>query len=259
MTKHASRLAALVVSLSILITGCASAPQTKQVAQNEKARQDIEKITRVEIFYHQPEYVVMDLGGSSASGMAGIFGVFGTLAGAAIDAGSKLTFKERAEARSKEFTALLKDSSTPDLTALQAGHLAELIKKSGREVTLTSVGRPGKETSMMDVASATGINTDPGTARLILRVTSGYTAESATASYRSTVITEFVLRDASGKRLVSMYMNKRDNGETYSTFDSLKSASKVAAESLNKDALQHADDVYRGTFDLPQIAAVAAR
>ncbi|MCA1323768.1 hypothetical protein [Herbaspirillum sp. alder98] len=244
MKKTSSLLVTVTACIVFLISGCASAP--KQVEQKERARKDIEKITAVEIFYHPTHYVVMDLGGSSVSGIGGIFGVFGAIAGAAIEASSKLTFKERTEARSKEFMALLKDAKTPDLNAAQAEYLATLIRKSGREVIVTAVERPTQETSLMDVKDG-----EPGVARLILRVTSGYTAETATASYKSTAITEFALRNPTGKRLVSMELSKRDNGETYSTFDSLKAASTVAAESLAKDANQQADSIFRQTFDLP--------
>ncbi|WP_457832457.1 hypothetical protein, partial [Staphylococcus aureus] len=60
------------------------------------ARNEIEKITRVEIFYHPSEYGVMDLGGSGAAGMSGAFGIFGLVAGLALDASSKLSFADRA-------------------------------------------------------------------------------------------------------------------------------------------------------------------
>ncbi|MFX5793818.1 hypothetical protein ABTD98_22375, partial [Acinetobacter baumannii] len=69
--------------------------------------------------------------------MSGAFGIFGLVAGLALDASSKLSFADRAAARSKEFTALLKDKGTPDINAAQAEYLAGLIRKSGREVIVT--------------------------------------------------------------------------------------------------------------------------
>lgn len=267
MKKPASLVVALLTSVSLLVTGCASAPQSKPVAQNELARKDIEKITRVEIFYHPAHYGVMDLGGSGAAGMSGAFGIFGLMAGLALHANSKLTVVERTEARSKEFTALLKDKGTPDVNAAQAEYLAELIRKSGREVILTSVKRPTGETPLMDVTTASSSDAatavpvalnQPGTARLILRLTSAYGAESATSSYQSLMITDAVLRDASGKRLVSMELTKKDNGETYSTFESLKANADEAALSLNKDAVEQAQQVFHNTFDLPPLNTTVA-
>ncbi len=269
MKKPASLFVALLASVSLLVTGCASAPRSKPVAQNEMARNEIEKITRVEIFYHPSEYGVMDLGGSGAAGMSGAFGIFGLVAGLALDASSKLSFADRAAARSKEFTALLKDKGTPDINAAQAEYLAGLIRKSGREVIVTSVKRPTGETPLMDVTTASSTAaasampvalTQPGTARLILRVTTGYGAESATASYRSLMITHAVLREPGGKRLVFMELTKKDNGETYSTFESLKSNADEAALSLNKDAVEQAQQVFHNTFDLPpRTTTVAAK
>ncbi|MEB0140702.1 MULTISPECIES: hypothetical protein [unclassified Undibacterium] len=248
--KNKSLLLASLIFGIVLITGCTTTPVV--VSQKEVARKDIEKISKIEIFYQPSEYVVMDLGGSSASGVAGIFGVFGTIAGIAIDASSKLTFRERASARSKEFTDLLKAEKAPDINALQAEYLAALIKKSGRDVKLTSIAQPTEIASLMDVKKPTdnNLNDHQGYARLILRVTSGYTAESATSSYKSLAATEYVLRDHEGKRLVSENLINKDNGETYMTFDRLKSSSKVAAESLGKNTIAQADEIFRQTFDL---------
>ena len=267
MKKPASLLVALAASTALLLNGCASAPATKPVSQQELMRKDIEQITKVEIFYHPSEYAIVDLGGSDARGLAGAFGFFGLMAGLALDAGSKLTYQDRAEARSKEFTALMKDQGTPDLNAIQAERLAELIRQSGREVVITSTKRPSQDLLKMDVTPASGDQNasastsptnDAGTARLILRVSAGYGAESAMAVYHSMVLTDAVLRDANGKRLITLRLEKQNSGETYRTFEGLKSSAPDAMAVLKKDALAQAEHVYEGTFDLPKLTAAVA-
>ncbi|MBB3214377.1 hypothetical protein FHW67_003694 [Herbaspirillum sp. Sphag1AN] len=254
MKKHPSLLVALLACVIALSAGCASTPE--HVPQKETARADIEKITKVDIFYHPAEYSVVDAGGSSLSGLASFLGPIGTLAGAALDAGSKLTVAERATARSKEFTALIEDAGTPEITLMQAERLAERIRESGREVRLISVKRPLGKMSAMDASDPEAATADymPDRARLVLRVTPGYRAESAMSSFQSVMTTAFVLRDAEGKHLVSYSLRKQDNGETYMAYEGLKEAAATAAASLLKDALAQADDVFVMTFDLAPVA-----
>lgn len=245
MSKFLSVLLALSIVLSV---GCATAPQPSP-SQKEVHRYAIERISKVEIFYHPAEYSVVDLGGSKASQMAGVFGLFGMFAILAAEAGSKLTAVERTEARSQEFDQLIQADKMADIHLAQAQQLAALIQGTGREVKLTKIERPSGGKSLA-VSTQPKLDFTEGYAPLLLRVTTGYGAESATASYKSIALTEFALFDAGSHKqvLVTAQLKKRDNGVTYQTFDGLKSSRALAVESLQRDLGEAAQLVFNATF-----------
>lgn len=241
-------LSALVIFTTVISVGCTFAPQASP-SQKEVNHDAIERISKVEVFYHPAEYAVVDLGGSKASQMAGVFGVLGMLAILAAEAGSKLTAVDRTEARSKEFDQLIQADNMADIHLVQAQQLAALIQGTGREVKLTKIERPSGGDSLA-ISTRPTLDFTEGYAPLLLRVTTGYGAESATASYKSMALTEFALFDAgSPKRvLVTDQLKKRDNGVTYQTFDGLKSSRALAVESLQRDLGEAAQLVFNATF-----------
>jgi len=238
----------MVIFATVVSVGCTFAPQASP-SQKEVNHDAIGRISSVEIFYHPAEYSVVDLGGSKASQMAGAFGVLGMFAILAAEAGSKLTAVERTEARSKEFDQLIQADRMADIHHVQAQQLAALIQGTGREVKLTKIARPSGGKSL---ASSTQpeLRFNKGYAPLLLRVTTGYGAESATAAYKSIALTEFALLDAGSHKqvLVADQLKKRDNGVTYQTFDGLKSSRALAVESLQRDLGEAAQLVFNATF-----------
>ena len=237
------------LAVSILITGCASTPP--KLTQKELAKEELAKISKVEIYYHPSSYTIVDGGGSSMAGLGGALGLFGMFAALAVDAGSKLTAVERAEARSKEFNQLMLDAQVADINKEQAEAIARMIASTGREVKLTAIKRPAGDFSK-DQEFASNVQWSEGYAPLILRATTGYAAESATASYQSVAVTEYVLKDASGKQLIKNKLIRRGSGDTYQTFDGLKGATGAVVVVLNKDMQTQATELHQQSFEPEQ-------
>ena len=242
------RKSLLVAICATLITGCATKTVVPPIAQ-ELNQAVIRKITKVEVFYHPAEFAVVDLGGSGAAGMAGILGPVGMLIALGMDASSKLTFKQRVEARSKQFDAAVKTSSLSDVNLLQAEYLAQAIRRTGREARISKIERPlGGDAKAM----AMGLGWKPADdhAGMVVRTTVGYGAESATASYKSIAINDFLLTDADGKTLAFGRAQRKDNGVTYQTFSGLLESHKTAVNSLTQDLIRNADEAMKKTLDL---------
>lgn len=255
MSKFFSALMCLAIVFSV---GCASV-RHPSASQKEVNHDAIQRISKVEIFYHPAEYSVIDLGGSKASQMAGVFGPLGLLAVLAAEAGSKLTALDRAQARSKEFDQLIQADQMADINLVQAKQLATLIQDTGRDVKLTMIQRPQGE--RLATPTQPKLEFTAGYAPLLLRVTTGYGAESATAAYKSIAVTEFALFDDTTQErlLVTDQLKKRDNGVTYQTFDGLKSSRALAVESLQRDQEDAAQLVFNATFAPMEVPATVKK
>ena len=229
-------------SLAILITllsGCATAPQ---ITEKEKNLAAITTTTNVEVFYNDQDFVVLDLGGSGASGLSGLLGPLGSIVGALGDAVSKGTMKSRTDSRSKEFTAaVMRSKPDTDINAEFANQLANSLRKVGKTVKVSRVKRVlGNDGVLASTASLDHIPTI-GYAKLFLRTTTGYAAESATSSFKSLIVLETTLEDEHGNALVHHNETKRDFSESYFTFSGLLGDHQKAAIAL-KDGLNSMAD-----------------
>ena len=179
----------LTVSL-ILLAGCATGPDKAALAARKQAT---DPLTKVEILYNAPEeLVVLDGGGSGAAGFSALLGPVGMLIALGVNAGSKLSAAERAEARSKEFTAAVRKSvAAQEMNQQFAQALAARIRASGREVKLTPTKRangPLPDIKVPEVQQAADY------APLMVRITTGYGAKDSTSAFRPLVTIEYVLK-----------------------------------------------------------------
>lgn len=243
-----------VAIIVALLSGCAT--QTPAyVMQKKNSRQAIEKIRNVEIFYHaDDDYTVVDRGGSGMTGMAGLLGPVGLLVALGADAGSKMTVAERAKERTKEFSSAMR-SSLPDggLNAQFANKLADLLRESGRTVKLTQIERPsGSE--RLAASTAKNLNLTEDFAPVVLRITAGFGAESATSSYKPFVAAEYVLKNTAGNVLVENRETINNDSKTYMTYQGLLEDHKEAGEMLRKDILLLALVAHKKLFDLSELS-----
>lgn len=221
------------VSLTILITllsACATAPQTSEKDQNRAA---ITNIANVEIFYNEEAFPIIDLGGSGASGLSGMFGPLGAVVGVFADGVSKSTMKSRAESRTEEFTAAVKQSNPhADINAEFANELASQLRKTGKTVKVTQIQRPMGNGGLLASTASTDHVPTKGYAKLFVRTTTGYGAESATSSFESLIVLETTLEDERGNALMHHNATKRNFSESYFTYRGLLGSHKKAVEAL---------------------------
>lgn len=247
-----NKLASVVVIIGLL-SACATHTPA-YVMQKKSNRQSIEKIQNVEIFYHADGiYPVIDRGGSAMTGMAGLLGPVGMLVALGADAGSKLTMAERAEARTKEFTKAVRDSfSGESLNAQFANKLADLLRENGRTVKLTQIERPAGN-ARLAASTAKDMTPAENFAPLVLRITTGYGAESATSSYQPVIVAEYVLKNSSGHVLVESRESINEGGNSYLTYQGLLEDHRNAGEALRKELVALAPLAHKKMFDLSEL------
>lgn len=237
------------ISLALVLaflTGCA----TQKVSLKESNREVITGLSNIEILYHDTkDFPVVDLGGSKASGLAGLFGPIGLAVAIVADGASKLTMKERAEKRAAEFTAAI-NSSIPNanINVEFANLVAEQLRSRGKQVKVTKIKRP-IDWEKPQTEDAQDLPHTTGYARLILRTATGYGAESATSRYEALIILDAVLQDDTGKTLAGHSETKRNFNETYRTYNELLNDHKRAAEALRAELNNMAEGTYRTFFE----------
>lgn len=243
------KLVSIIIGITLL-AGCAVRPPA-YVTQKQSNQHAIEKIQKIEILYHaDDEYPIIDRGGSGMTGMAGLLGPVGLLIAVGADAGSKLSVAERAASRSKEFTKAI-HVSFPDqgLNSQFANKLADLLRASGRTVRLTQVERPvGND--ILSMSTIKGVQQSEGYAPLVLRITTGYGADSATSSYRPILVTEYVLKDEAKKVLVENKETSNEGEKTYLTYQGLLEDHIEAREQLRHGLMSLAAVAYKKMFDM---------
>lgn len=237
------KLLALSTVIAMLV-GCAAAPDNSALMARKEA---VAAVSKVEIFYNgQDELAVIDRGGSSMTGMAGLFGPVGMLMALGADAGSKLTMAERAEARSKAFTAAVDQGTSPRTLNQQfAESLASRIRATGREVRLT----PTKRISG-DLSKSTFPETQftAGYTPLVVRITTGYGASDAMSMYRPIIVVEQSLKNGDPTRVhQNIYRSQRDE-PSYMRYDSLLEQHAAAHEGLRQGLAAAVDPVYQRMF-----------
>ncbi|WP_152680213.1 hypothetical protein [Chromobacterium subtsugae] len=232
---------ALVIAASSM-SGCSSAKKprkNKYLAQASSAA----AIKNIDIYYHKADYGVMDLDGSSGLQVGGLFGAVGLLASLGAEAASRATAKDRSVARSEEFSKLMNSlDGDNDIDLAQAKKLADMLTASGRTVRLVEIKRPQAERLLLD--QTPNLPDSDENAVLVLRTTLGYGAESATASYKSIVVTEYVLQKINGEVVHRGKQTIHDDGQTYMTFSGLKEAYVETHQALGKDAQTIADRIF---------------
>jgi hypothetical protein len=238
-----------------LLSGCA-APLPQYLSQKKENQAAIGKIQQVEIFYHADDgYVVLDLGGSSMTGLGGLLGPIGALVALAADAGSKLTMAERAAGRTKEFTnAVRQRFPGQDLNLEFAQKLAALIQETGRTVKITKIDRPTGD-MLMSKSIPTNLPVTENHVPVLLRISSGYGAESATTSYRPFIKAEYVLARDAKQVYVENSMTVKDGAKTYLTYPELLADHEAASNELKSILISLAPTAYKNMFDLGELAA----
>ena len=234
---------------ALLLAGCASGPDT---AALDSRKTELATMPKIEIFYNdKDELVVMDGGGSSMAGLGGIFGPVGMLFALGADAASKLTLAERAEARSKEFSALVSKSETAQTLNRQfAEELATRIRAGGKEVKVTPVQRIKGD---LGSASMPDASFTAGYAPLVLRITTGYGAKDATSSYRPIIVIEQALkRDGQQKALYQNTFTSPGDEPNYMAYSSLLERNKEAHDGLRRGMVNAADAIYKSMFVVGQ-------
>lgn len=234
-----------LLTAALVLVGCAAGPDKVALQARKEA---LAKISKVEIFYNgKDELAVIDGGGSSMTGMAGLFGPIGLLVALGADAGSKLTLVERAGARSKEFTAVIGKSETAQTLNRQfAEEVATRIRASGKEVKITPVGRFNGDLASSKIGDA---EFTPGYAPLFLRITTGYGAKDALSSYRPVIVIEQALkRDSQEKTLYQTAFTSPTGEPTYMAYSTLLERNKEAHDGLRRAMINAADAVYKSMF-----------
>lgn len=229
-----------------LLSSCAS-QQVATPSLKEVNRVKVNSISKVEVFYHEDIYSIIDLGGSGLSGLSGLFGPLGTLVGMTADSASKGTMKSRAETRSEEFTKYVLQDNTSSLSYDFANALADKLKAEGKQVKVTKINRPMGDNSLV-LSTTSDITPTSDYARLILRITPGYGAQSATSSYQSLMLIETLLQDEYGGPISEYKVTKRNFSESYFTFAGLLSDHKKAFNDLKVGAISTTPSFYSGLF-----------
>jgi hypothetical protein len=214
-----------------------------------QARKDAtNKLPKIELLYNeQDDLVVMDLGGSNMTGMAGLLGPIGLLMAAGIDASSKLSMAERTEKRSKEFTSVVQKNATGGgLNRQFAEQLASRIRAGGREVKVTPTKRAIGALSKM---STPDTQPSPDYAPLVIRITTGYGAKDATSSFQPFIDIGYQLKNAEKIVVYQSSYVKRPDQPSYFTYDALLTQHAAAREGLVLGLAGAVDSVYRGLFE----------
>jgi hypothetical protein len=231
---------------SIVLAGCAAGPNKAALQARKEA---LATISKVEVFYNgKDELGVIDGGGSSMTGLAGLFGPIGLLVAVGADAGSKLTLTERAAARSKEFTTVIGKSETAQTLNHQfAEELAARIRASGKEVKITPIQRiKGGALASNRLPDA---EFTPGYAPLFLRITTGYGAKDALSSYRPVIVIELALkRDSQAMTVYENTFTSPADEPTYMTYSTLLGRHREAHDGLRRGMVNAVDAVYKSMF-----------
>lgn len=231
-----------------LLGACASRrPDEQAVRRRQEA---VDAMRRVEVIHNsEPEIPIVDLGGSGLAGLSGVFGLPGLLLGVGADAASKLSAGGRADTRSKEFTDAAQ-RSLPDqnLPVLCAQRVADLLRGIGREVKVTAAARAVGSSRLAD--SSLSIPVTPGFAALILRITAGYGAQSATSSYRPLIAIESVLRQADGALVHEDAIRRNGDDPSYLTYSGLLADHRSAFNGLRTLLLQAAEVAFEHQFSV---------
>lgn len=238
-----------LLTVALLLVGCATKPDT---ASLDSRRAALATMPKIEIFYNdKEELVVIDSGGSSMAGMAGIFGPIGMLVALGADAASKLTFAERAETRSKEFTALVGKSETPQTLNRQfVEELAARIRAGGKEVKVTPVQRIKGD---LDSGNMPDASFTDGYAPLVLRITTGYGATDALSRYKPVIVVEQALkRDGQEKALYRSTFTSPADEPNYMAYSTLLERNKEAHDGLRREMVNAADLIYKSMFLVAQ-------
>jgi hypothetical protein len=216
-----------VIAVTMLVlSGCAS------VSQKEQNKAEISAIKNVEIFYHPDAYAIV------VRPAEGLFAL------------ASIGEAERTERRSKAFTNAVQESfPDKDLNLQFAQKLAAQIQTGGRIVKITKIERPVGDQDMFKTPAYLNAPKTPGFAPLVLRITTGYGAQSFMSSFGSIVHVGFELGGTGDqKELISTWSQEGQKGETYMQFDSLLAAHKSAYEELRAELISLAPEVYDKTF-----------
>lgn len=242
----------------LVLSGCAVQQPTPNYELDKQVnRAAIQSGKKVEIFYHPDEFAVVDLGGSKSVGLLGILGPVGMLVGMAADTAHKLDAGSRTERRSEEFSKLVAENlPNESINRAFAMLLGEQIEKDGREVRITRVARPHGSDDLA-LSTSDDLVPTPGYMQLLLRLSVGYGATSATASYIPMTIIEYALKDAEGKALVSRSFTRfyGESDKTFLTYAGLLGDYRGARDELSARLNYWAEPVYAQIFRFPDAVA----
>ncbi|SSW65519.1 hypothetical protein AVE30378_01682 [Achromobacter veterisilvae] len=235
----------------IVLGGCAVQQPTPKFELDKQAnRAAIQSGRQVEIFYHADDYAVVDLGGSKSAGLLGILGPIGLLAGMTANVAHSLDSKARTVRRSEEFSKLIADN-LPDQSINRdfARKVGDLLEQEGRQVKVTKVTRPGGNEDLALSMSEDLVPTE-GYMQLLLRLSAGYGATSATDTYKPVTIIEYALKDADGKALMSRSFTRYygESDKTFMTYAGLLGDYQGAREELSAKLNYWSEPLYTEIF-----------
>ncbi|WP_243759311.1 hypothetical protein [Achromobacter insolitus] len=211
----------------------------------------------VEVFYHDDQFVIMDLGGIQATNVLGILGPVGLLVGITAQMAHKLDSGARTARRSEEFSKLI-DRSFPGQSINQAfaTQVGDWLVKNGRGVKVTKVMRPSGSDDLAASVSEDMVPTE-GHMQLLLRLSTGYGATSATDTYKPMTIIEYALKDEDGKVLMSRSFDRiyGESEKTFLTYASLLEDHKGARDELGARLNFWSEPLYTEIFHFPDQVA----
>ncbi len=229
----------LILFLSLLAS-CAFNKENKK----SNDYNTISKITKIEIMYHNDDFVIIDGGGSNITGLGSFLGPIGSIAEATAQIVSKSTVSDRASQRSKEFNnTILNNFPEINCSANFVNEFAKKLRENGKEVKITLIDRPHGEFD-----DSFKIAPQDGYARIVFRITTGYGAETATSSFNPLIINEYIFIDENNKVLASGNETKKNFGESYFTYQGLLEAHKKAVITLQDGLLSTVDTIYKDAF-----------
>ena len=276
------RFATALVLFALL--GCASKPSLKEVN-----RAQIEQIQQVEIFYNPETHAVVhdfgDVSRQNVVNVAGLFGPFDLIAGAAMAYAASKSALEETAPRTEAFNrAVAAEVAQADMNAEAANALAQRLRASGKTVKVTQVPRlpgamPGQAPKDANVAASVanstgapaaaatampatkftegaspafhGYTRTEGYTPLLLRFTTGYAAADVAAAFRSMAIVEYALVDPQhGTYLAEGKLNwvDRPSGPTFATWPGLLAEASGARAQVRKSLLDASGEVVTQTF-----------
>ena len=240
------------VLTAFAVGGCATKPTQQLLTENEtrEYKQRLDRIKKIEVFYSNDNSIaVFDSGGSGAAGMSGLLGPIGMLAALAVDASSKISAIDRAKDRSKELSDKVR-SELPEANLSRdfAELIAEKLRGSGREVSLTALTTDRASNDLAKYPQITQISDDRGV--VVIWNNPGFTSESSTAPYLTSAVIDYYCQDSDKRKLVDGQI-KSQGDSVGRTFSGLKDEIKTVYPKLRLHYLKQSAALVNECFDVP--------
>jgi hypothetical protein len=216
-----------LLAMTFALFGCA----TQNIPQKKINEEKITAIKNVEIFYHEDSHAVIV---QQSGGLLAL---------------ASLGEADRIERRTKAFTAAIEENfPEKDMNLSFAKALSEKLEQRGITVKMTKINRPVGNVNMVKTTQFLNAPKTPGYAPLVFRFTTQFVAPSFMQGFRSATDVSFILLNEDGKTELVNTWEEHPGEETYSSFDDLLAANKVAYEKQKTDLLSVVPKVYGDIF-----------